>query len=171
MAGNQGDHVRSTARYWAKDDDTLRADSGPSYFDTDKFLPDAVERENEASKTIEAKRLTVFETVLTLVAANVAGSLLGLPYALHHLGLLSGLPTFAVMSLLCHWSSMMYIKVKDLTPKKTESVYEIAFLLFGRPTLIFVCLVYFMGNFGTIIMFYMTVGSTLNSLIMQAVVG
>ncbi len=67
-------------------------------------------------------------------------------------------------------SSMMYLKTKDLTPKKPESVYEIAYILFGRPSIFVVTITMFISNYGALILFYMIIGETVSTLMMSLLV-
>jgi len=63
---------------------------------------------------------------------------------------------------------MMYLKTKDLTPRKLESMYEIAYLLFGRASIFIVCTMMFVTNYGSIVLFYMFIGETAKTLFEQA---
>ena len=92
------------------------------------------------------------------MSSSIGGGLLGLPYACYRMGLYFGLTTNFIMALLSHISNVLYMKVKDLTPRRYESIYEIAYLLVGRPSIFFVCIVMFLSNVGSIIMFYMIIG-------------
>ena len=74
------------------------------------------------------------------------------------MGLYLGLATNFIIAFLSHSSNVLYMKVKDLTPRRYESIYEIAYLLVGRPSIFFVCIVMFLSNVGSIIMFYMIIG-------------
>ena len=87
------------------------------------------------------QKMTVFQTSLALVAANIGGGLLGMPYALQQMGIYLGLSSTVLMAILSHFSTMMHLKVKDMTPRRYESMYEIAYLLMGRPSIFFVCLI------------------------------
>ena len=114
--------------------------------------------------------MTILQTTLALVATNIGGGLLGLPFAYYHLGLvLSPIFCFIVASL-GQVSSMMYLKTKDLTPKKPESVYEIAYILFGRPSIFVVTITMFISNYGALVLFYMIIGETVRTLMMSLLV-
>ena len=107
---------------------------------------------------------------MALVAANIGGGILGLPYAFYHLGLFLGIIACVIVALLSHFSTMMHLKTKDLTPRRYESVYEIAFLLVGRPSIFYVCTIMFLSNVGAIIMYYLLIGDTMSSLVTQALI-
>ena len=104
------------------------------------------------------------------MAANIGGGILGMPYAFYHLGVSMGLFTCFAMAILSHFSSMLYLKTKDLTPRRYESVYEIAYLLVGRPSIFVVCGVLFAANMGAVIMYYIIIGDTMSSLTTQAII-
>ena len=108
--------------------------------------------------------LSIVETALALVATNVGGGILGLPFAFYRLGLPLGLTFCLLVAVLCHFSTMMYLKVKDLTPGHYESVYEIAYAMFGRASIFVVCVIMFLNNFGAVILYYMVIGETISTL-------
>lgn len=107
---------------------------------------------------------------MALIAANIGGGILGLPYAFYHLGLFYGIISCVIVAILSHLSTIMHLKTKDLTPRRYESVYEIAFLLMGRPSIFFVCIIMFLANMGSIIMYYIIIGDTMSSLTTQALI-
>ena len=64
----------------------------------------------------------------------------------------------------------MHMKVKDLTPRRYESVYEIAYLLVGRASIFTVTSIMILGNFMSCVMFYMVLGETLSTLFIQLII-
>ena len=129
---------------------------------------DSVKEFDERSK--RNHKMTLMETSLALVATNIGGGILGFPYAFYHLGITLAVIMTLVLAVNNHMSSMMYLKTKDLTPRKLESVYEIAFLLFGRASIFVVCIIMFLSNYGAIVLFYMIIGETTSTLFTQAIV-
>ena len=87
-----------------------------------------------------------------------------MPYAILHMGIYLGLGSIVLMALLSHFSTMMHLKVKDLTPRRYESMYEIAYLLTGRPSIFIFCIVMMFANFSACIMYYMIIGDSFSSL-------
>ena len=69
-----------------------------------------------------------------------------------------------LIGVLNHFSTMLYLKTKDLSPRKYESVYELAYLLFGRPSIFVVTIILFCANIGAMILYYMIIGETLSTL-------
>ena len=55
---------------------------------------------------------------------------------------------------------MVYMRVKDLTPRKYESIYELAYLLAGRNAIFLVILTQAACTFGCMVMYYMVLGDT-----------
>ena len=116
---------------------------------------------------MNTRKMNIFQTSLTFVATSTGGGILGVPYAFYHMGLFLAIIFSFFMALITHSSSLMYLKVKDLTPRKYESIYEIAYLLFGRPSIFVVCTIQFVANLGGIIMYYMMIGDVISSLSTQ----
>ena len=111
--------------------------------------------------------MSVMETALALVASNIGGGLLGIPYAFYRLGMPLGLIVCFIVGTLNYFSSMMYLRTKDLTPRRLESVYEISYLLFGRAAIFVVCSVMFLNCYGAIILYYLIIGDTYGTLSTQ----
>ena len=118
----------------------------------------------------KVEKLSIMETTLALVAANIGGGILGMPYAYYHLGLFLASILTLVMAMLSQMSTMLHLKTKDLTPRKYESIYEIAYLLVGRASIFVVTTIMFSSVFGCIIMYYIIIGETLSSFCVQALV-
>ena len=58
---------------------------------------------------------------------------------------------------------MMLLKMKDLTPRRYESMYEIAYLLLGRQSIFYLCAIQFISIFGAMILYYTIMGHILSS--------
>ena len=111
--------------------------------------------------------MTITQTALALVATNIGGGLLGSPFTFYRLGLVLG-PIYCFMiAILGQVSTLMYFKTKDLTPKKPESVYEIAYVLFGRPSIFVVTITMFISIYGALVMYYMVIGDTLSTIMIS----
>ena len=85
-------------------------------------------------------------------------------YAFYHFGIINSIFACLIISVLTHVSVMLYLRTKDLTPRKYESVYEIAYLLNGRGGLFTVILTQMLANFSSLILYYMILGDTLGHL-------
>lgn len=108
--------------------------------------------------------MSIFQTSLALVATNIGGAILGLPYAYYHFGLINGLIMNVAVATFAYISSLMYLEVKDLTPNRSESIYEIAYTLLGRKSIFIVCIVMFATNLAAMILYYIIIGDTISKL-------
>ena len=54
----------------------------------------------------------------------------------------------------------MYLAVKDLTPRRYESIYEIAYLLLGRSSIFILCTIIYTCNLCAMVMYYIVIGDT-----------
>ena len=111
----------------------------------------------------KVEKLSIMQTTLALVAANIGGGILGMPYAYYHLGLFLALVLTFVIATLSQLSSVLHLKTKDMTPRKYESMYEIGYLLVGRKSIFFLCSIMFMANSGAMILYYIIIGETISS--------
>ena len=88
--------------------------------------------------------------------------MVAIPYAFYRMGLYLSVVTLVAVAVFSHISNMMYLKVKDLTPCKHESIYEIAYLLLGRWAIYVVCAVQYLLNFTSIVLYYIIIGDTVS---------
>ena len=80
------------------------------------------------------------------------------------MGVWLGFAVFIMVAFLSHISNMMYIKVKDMAGGRYESIYELAFALYGRTAIFFVCIVQFMLNFASLVLYFIVVGDLFESM-------
>ena len=138
-------------------------------------LPADVEKDDSISQAdfshrLKVHKMTVLQTALTLVATNLGGGILGVAFAFSRLGLYYGVALVLIVATISHISNMMYLKTKDLTPSKSESIYEIAYLLTGRSSIFVICSILFAANFGAMLLFYIIIGDTVSNLMKQALI-
>ena len=114
--------------------------------------------------------MSIFDTVMALLATSLGAGTLSISYATYHIGMFYGIAAVIVMMILAHFSMMMYVKTMELTPSKSESVYEIAYLLSGRTSIFVICSILFVTNFGSVVLFYMMSAEALSSVITDGVV-
>ena len=110
------------------------------------------------------KKLSLFETTLALIAATIGGEIVAVPYAMQQMGIYLAVVVILGSGALSHFSIIMYLKVKDMTPSKPESVFEIAHILFGRPAIFVVCLVQYFLNYVLIVLYFIIIGDILGQL-------
>ena len=105
------------------------------------------------------------DAVCALVTTNISAGIVSCSYALYHMGLFAGLIIVLILGILSHLVNILYLKVKDLTPRKYESMYEIAYLLYGRVAIFIVCTNNLAGGLAFTIFVYICVGESAQTLI------
>ena len=118
---------------------------------------------NRSTKQPEEK-MNIFQTALAVVATNAGGGVLGTPYAFYHLGIINAIIITLTIAAASQASVMIYLRTKDLTPRKYESVYEIAYLLSGRNAIFVVILTQLLSALGCMILYYIILGDTTGNL-------
>jgi len=83
---------------------------------------------------------------------------MGVPYAMYHLGLIWGIFSVVLVGYLNHQANMFYLKTALLTPNKSESLYEISFVLFGRASIFVLCSMLIVLGMGSGVIFYCIIG-------------
>lgn len=126
------------------------------------------EKENKngaATSNKSHRNMTLLDTVLAFFATSLGAGLLSVPFALWTMGLVFG-PIFIIMiALMSHLSMVMYVETQELMPVKTDSIYEIAYLMYGRCSIFVICTLLSIGNFVGVIMFYILIGDSISHLI------
>ena len=115
--------------------------------------------------------MSVIESALALVATDIGGALLGLPFAFYHVGMINGVIILLIMAVGAYFSNMMYLRVKNLTPGHYESIYEISYYLGGRPFVFTVCTIVLCTTIASMLLYYIVLGETINHLFTQYFVG
>ena len=59
----------------------------------------------------------------------------------------------------------LMLRAKDLSPKHNESMYELGYLLIGRPAIFLICIVNFVYCLGLLMMYFIIFGDTMAELI------
>ena len=117
------------------------------------------------------EKMSILSTSLALVATDIGGALLGLPYAFYHVGFINGALILLLMAVLGYFSSMMYLRVKNLTPGRYESIYEISYYLLGRPFVFTVCFIVLCTTIASMLLYYIILSETIGHLVTQLFVG
>ena len=103
--------------------------------------------------------------MLTLSAIYTGATLVAIPYAIYNLGIVYGITALVSIGALTILAFHLLILAKDLTPVPSDSLYDIAYMLFGRFAIFFVAMIVFMRNIAAIALNYMVIGDTVSSLI------
>mmetsp|Transcript_17529 Transcript_17529/g.22219 ORF Transcript_17529/g.22219 Transcript_17529/m.22219 type:complete len:117 (-) Transcript_17529:1074-1424(-) len=112
--------------------------------------------------------MNFIETALALLATYLGISVLGSPFIFYSLGLPLAATMVVCAGLTTLTSFWLLLRTKDLMPQRQQSLYEIAYVLFGRTSIYVICVTIFLRNFGSIVICYMVFGETVSTLIGQA---
>ena len=66
---------------------------------------------------------------------------------------------------------MMLLKAKDLTPGRSESIYEMVYLIIGRKSIFIYCGSLLLTNFWTMVAYYSIFGDILSHLLTEMLIG
>ena len=111
----------------------------------------------------------IVETINTLLSTNIGAVALVAPYALYHMGLIFGTFYIIFIGLVCLFTILMYVRTKKLMPRNVETVFEIAYLMFGRSSIFIVCGILLIDCLGCVILFYMMIGETFSGMVTKQV--
>mmetsp|Transcript_37185 Transcript_37185/g.48933 ORF Transcript_37185/g.48933 Transcript_37185/m.48933 type:complete len:181 (-) Transcript_37185:971-1513(-) len=112
--------------------------------------------------------MSIMETAMALVATYTGVPMIGMPFAFYELGFPTAIILGSAIAILAQISIYLLLRTKDLTPRKYESLYELAYILFGRPAVFVICLTIVLRNFGALIINYMIIGETIKTLTTEA---
>ena len=111
------------------------------------------------------KYLNRFDTALAMVAATIGGEIIAVPYAVYHMGIWLSLFVLLAVSYISQLSSMMYLKIKDLHPLHSESLYELTYHLLGKWAVYTVCFIQWLLNFASILLYFVIITDTSSHLV------
>ena len=94
-----------------------------------------------------------------------------MPYAFYHLGLGLGVLTIAMMAFVSWMAVILMLKAKDLSPRHYESLYELGYLVMGRPAIFTIASVILVQAVGLLMMYYIILGDTMSEVFRQMVTG
>ena len=121
--------------------------------------------ELDATKQADKKGLTIFTGMLALISTSVGGGIVGLPRAFYLLGIPLAIAFNLLVVLLMTYSVRLYLAVKDACPGQPESLYEIGYLIIGRPAIFMLGFVYFITSLGGSMIYFISCGDTLGQLV------
>ena len=103
--------------------------------------------------------------MLSIISTILGGGIVALPFALYMLGLYPFLFLMVAMAASTINSSILYLKAKDLTPGKPESLYELGYILFKRKSIFAISTILFINSLGLVMVYFMIFGNTIGSIL------
>ena len=109
--------------------------------------------------------LTKMGAALTILSTTIGGGIVALPSAFYQTGLILGPSLVVIMAVQTTFSSVIYLEAKDLIPGKPESLFEIGYVLFKRPSIFGVCGIIIFNSFGLMLVYFIIFGDTFKTII------
>ena len=107
----------------------------------------------------------MFQATLALIATNIGGGIVGIPYAVYHFGIPLGAALIIMISLVSFASVMLLLKSKELC--KQESFYDIGYLVLGRSSVFIISGAIICQLFGITVVYYIVFSDTMSLLFSQ----
>ena len=102
--------------------------------------------------------------VFAIISTIVGCGIVGLPYCFLHLGFFISLFLMILLSIQTYNSTSMLLKVKDMLPGKPESLFEIGFWLFKRPSIFFISVILLINSIGLVTVYLIVYATTMESI-------
>lgn len=79
--------------------------------------------------------LTPWQGALAVLSTCVGAGLVSLPLSMWNLGIPLSIVAQILIMTATHYSTTMYLYIKDLVPDRPESLYELGYMILGRPSI------------------------------------
>ena len=109
-------------------------------------------------------KLSINGAIFAIISTIVGCGIVGLPYCFLHLGFILSIFLMIILSFQTYNSTSILLKVKDMLPGKPESLFEIGFWLFKRPSIFFIAAVLVINSLGLVIVYFIVYATTMESI-------
>ena len=109
--------------------------------------------------------LTVNQGALAILSTCVGGGIVSLPLAMFNLGLPLAIFLQVLVIGATHLSSYMYLNLRDIVPDRPDSLYEIGYMILGRPSIFVLSSIMIINSFGLCMIYFIVFGDTFVQLV------
>jgi amino acid permease len=109
--------------------------------------------------------LSIFGGILSIISSIMGGGIVGIPYVIYMLGLIPSLTMMIIMGIMVVNSGWLLLKTKDLCPGKPESLYELGYIVFKRPSIFILSALIAILGLGMCIIYFILFGDTCGSVL------
>jgi amino acid permease len=113
----------------------------------------------------EEHGLTIFGGVLSIISTILGGGIVALPWSFYMLGIYPAIIMMIMMAALTVNSTVLYLKAKDLTPGKPESIYELGYILMKRSSIFLISGILTLNGLGMCMIYFIIFGNTIGSIV------
>ncbi len=104
------------------------------------------------------------EGALALISCVIGGGIVSIPYAMATLGPYMGIALNVACAVMGYWSGLLYLKAKLLAPVPVMTLYELAYLAFGKQSIFLVAFMAICSNGGCVVLYLIVYGDLASSL-------
>lgn len=109
--------------------------------------------------------LSVNEAVLAILSTCVGGGIVGLPLAMYNLGIPLAVFLQILVMFATHWSSSLYLNLREIIPDKPDSLYEIGYMVLGRSSIFVLASIFIINALGLCMIYFIVFGDTFAQLV------
>ena len=104
--------------------------------------------------------LTTFTGVLAILSTIIGGGIVSIPYSFVSFGIPFAIVLNIIAVMLTIFSCDLYLAAKDIIPDKPESLYEIGYMVMGRPSIFMCGFIQFINSLGLLLLYFIVFGDT-----------
>ena len=103
-----------------------------------------------------------------MLSAIIGGGVVGIPFAMIHTGIPSGLILNVLVAMMGWYTGHLYLRCKDISPTYVESLYELGFVSMGSASIYIISTVILVSGIGCIMIYFIVFGDIAASLAKRA---
>ena len=109
--------------------------------------------------------LTTFSGALAIISTCVGGGIVSLPLSYYNLGIPVALTLNILVIFSVIYSAKLFLAIKDACPDKPESLFEIGYMILGRPSIFIQAAILIVNSMGLCMVYFIVFGDTTGQLV------